>query len=277
MPTWVLNICGDGESTSFLSNLLQCLNLFHSSFQNEILHIDLTFSRPHSFPHPHKHYRKAHKTETCVPLSHRLQRTETCLLCSTSFDSGVPITSSQHLPLFYSVPPKQVLTGIIPITLITSSDFTCFTYIKFLLFNENFQFFLLITSNPHVSGWEKCLFLMLVVIVLIYSWHADFNHTDASLFSYKFDVFLSSKQEAKSPLSSLWGAARHLKLIVLSVALMKSEILKNLLQFLTSYPSPSIFCFFFFPQYQKIGCQDQFPLLYLSFGPHCGLHILSVG
>lgn len=107
MPTWVLNISGDGESTSFLSNLLQCLNLFHSSFQNEILHIDLTFSHPHSFPHPHKHYRKAQKADTYVSLSHRLQRTETCLLCSTSFDSGVPITSSQHLPLIYSVLPKQ--------------------------------------------------------------------------------------------------------------------------------------------------------------------------
>lgn len=68
-----------------------------SKFPNWNSPLTLLFPTPHSFPHPHIYYRKAQKTDTCEPLSHRLQRTETCLLCSISFDCCVPAAPSQHL------------------------------------------------------------------------------------------------------------------------------------------------------------------------------------
>lgn len=128
--TWVLNICRDGDSTRFLSKfwvvVFECLLCKFPNWNSAQI---LFFPSPHYFPHSHIHNRKAQKTDTCLLLSHRLQRTQTCLSCSISFDSGVPTAPSQHLHLIYSVLLKQILTGSfsIPVIPITTSDFPCFT------------------------------------------------------------------------------------------------------------------------------------------------------
>lgn len=138
-------------------------------FVTEILHTSFFFCPSPFFSSP-RHTLQKSPEDTCAPLSHRLQRIETCFLCSIYFDSGVPPAPSQHLPFIYSVSLKQVLTGSfsIPIILITSPDFPCFTYIKFLPLHANFQFFLLIAFNPYASSWKKCHFLMLLVIVSVF-------------------------------------------------------------------------------------------------------------
>lgn len=132
-------------------------------------HIFFFFCPSPFFSSP-RHTLQKSPEDTCAPLSHRLQRIETCFLCSIYFDSGVPPAPSQHLPFIYSVSLKQVLTGSfsIPIILITSPDFPCFTYIKFLPLHANFHFFLLIAFNPYASSWKKCHFLMLLVIVSVF-------------------------------------------------------------------------------------------------------------
>lgn len=80
-------------------------------------------------------------------------------------------------------------------------------------------------------------------------------------------IFLSPKQETRSPLSSLWGSACHLKFIVFSVALMKFKILNNLLQFPTSYPSSNIFYFFSFHNTKRLTAKTSFPFFISLLDP----------
>lgn len=93
MPSWVLTVCGDGDSTTFLGNLRQCFNFFYTSLPN--------WNSPQwSFFSPSPTcIREKLRMQILLSLSHRFQKTELCLLYSESFGSGVPTTPSQHLLL----------------------------------------------------------------------------------------------------------------------------------------------------------------------------------
>lgn len=81
MPTWVLNICGDGDSTSFLGNLLHCLNLFYTRDWNSP-HWSYFSPPPFLPPPPHTLQKSPEDRYLCTSQSQTSEKSNLSLVFS---------------------------------------------------------------------------------------------------------------------------------------------------------------------------------------------------
>lgn len=175
----------------------------------EILHND-----PSSCPPPHTLQKSPEDSYFCGSQSQTLENRAVPLVFSIFWFWDAHNSFRASSSFLYSAPPKQVLTDdfSIPMMWIILPDCTCFSCVK-ILFNEDFQLFLFVTCNRHVSNWKNvfssCFWSLFWFVpdMLIWTTFASLMplHSVINLM-----LFLSPTHKMSS-LSSLWGTVCDLK------------------------------------------------------------------